>query len=29
MNEIWTSINSFKGQAEQNDDMTMVLVKVK
>jgi phosphoserine phosphatase RsbU/P len=29
MNEIWRSINSFKGKAVQNDDMTMVLVKVK
>ncbi len=29
MNEIWNSINSFKGKAAQNDDMTMVLVKVK
>ena len=29
MNEIWSSINSFKGSAAQNDDMTMVLVKVK
>ena len=29
MNEIWNSINSFKGKASQNDDMTMVLVKVK
>ena len=29
MNDIWNSINSFKGKASQNDDMTMVLVKVK
>jgi phosphoserine phosphatase RsbU/P len=29
MNEIWNSISSFKGKALQNDDMTMVLVKVK
>ncbi|MGB8317879.1 MAG: SpoIIE family protein phosphatase, partial [Ignavibacteriaceae bacterium] len=29
MDEIWSSINSFKGKAAQNDDMTMVLVKVK
>ena len=28
MNEIWSSINSFRGDAEQNDDMTMVIVKV-
>ena len=29
MNEIWDCIKSFKGNAAQNDDMTMVLVKVK
>jgi serine phosphatase RsbU (regulator of sigma subunit) len=29
MNEIWDSIQTFKGKASQNDDMTMVLVKVK
>jgi sigma-B regulation protein RsbU (phosphoserine phosphatase) len=29
MNQIWSSINSFKGKAEQNDDMTIVLVKVR
>jgi sigma-B regulation protein RsbU (phosphoserine phosphatase) len=28
MNEIWDSITRFRGSAEQNDDMTMVLVKV-
>jgi serine phosphatase RsbU (regulator of sigma subunit) len=28
MNEIWGSINTFRGSAEQNDDMTMVIVKV-
>jgi len=28
MNEIWNSINSFRGSAEVNDDMTMVIVKV-
>ncbi len=28
MNEIWTSINTFRGDAEVNDDMTMVIVKV-
>ena len=28
MNEIWQNINTFRGKAEQNDDMTMVLVKV-
>lgn len=27
--EIWSSINSFRGNAEVNDDMTMVVVKVK
>ena len=29
LNEIWSSISAFKGAAAQNDDMTMVLVKVK
>ena len=28
MDEIWDSLNQFRGKAEQNDDMTMVLVKV-
>jgi phosphoserine phosphatase RsbU/P len=28
MDEIWQSIKTFRGKAEQNDDMTMVLVKV-
>jgi serine phosphatase RsbU (regulator of sigma subunit) len=28
MGEIWGSINTFRGTAEQNDDMTMVIVKV-
>ncbi len=28
MNEIWDSITLFRGNAEQSDDMTMVLVKV-
>jgi serine phosphatase RsbU (regulator of sigma subunit) len=28
MDEIWNSITLFRGSAEQNDDMTMVLVKV-
>jgi len=28
MNEIWQSVNSFRGTAEVNDDMTMVIVKV-
>jgi len=28
MNDIWNSVKSFRGSAEQNDDMTMVLVKV-
>jgi serine phosphatase RsbU (regulator of sigma subunit) len=28
MHEIWNSINSFRGSAEVNDDMTMVIVKV-
>jgi sigma-B regulation protein RsbU (phosphoserine phosphatase) len=28
MDEIWNSITIFRGSAEQNDDMTMVLVKV-
>ncbi|MBK9097699.1 MAG: SpoIIE family protein phosphatase [bacterium] len=29
VNEIWASIKSFRGSAEVNDDMTMVVVKVK
>ncbi len=29
MNRIWDSINQFRGTAEQNDDMTMVIVRVK
>jgi serine phosphatase RsbU (regulator of sigma subunit) len=29
VNEIWASIKSFRGQADVNDDMTMVVVKVK
>jgi len=29
MNQIWDSINTFRGKAEPNDDMTMVVVKVK
>jgi len=29
VNEIWSSVNSFRGAAEVNDDMTMVVVKVK
>jgi len=28
MDEIWESLKQFRGKAEQNDDMTMVLVKV-
>ena len=28
MSEIWVSLNNFRGNAEQNDDMTMVIVKV-
>ena len=28
MDEIWNSVTRFRGSAEQNDDMTMVLVKV-
>ena len=28
MNKIWNSINAFRGKAEVNDDMTMVIVKV-
>ncbi len=28
MNEVWEKIHTFRGKAEQNDDMTMVLVKV-
>jgi sigma-B regulation protein RsbU (phosphoserine phosphatase) len=29
VNEIWSSVNSFRGEAEVNDDMTMVVVKVR
>jgi len=29
VNEIWSSVRSFRGEAEVNDDMTMVVVKVK
>jgi len=29
VNEIWQSVKSFRGEAEINDDMTMVVVKVK
>jgi serine phosphatase RsbU (regulator of sigma subunit) len=29
VNEIWTSVKNFRGEAEVNDDMTMVVVKVK
>jgi sigma-B regulation protein RsbU (phosphoserine phosphatase) len=29
VNEIWNSVQSFRGEAEVNDDMTMVVVKVK
>jgi len=29
VNEIWASVKSFRGSAEVNDDMTMVVVKVK
>ena len=29
VNEIWSSVQSFRGEAEVNDDMTMVVVKVK
>jgi len=29
MEEIWQSLNTFRGTAEVNDDMTMVIVKVK
>ena len=29
MNELWDSVKIFRGNAEQNDDETMVLVKVK
>ncbi len=29
LKEIWQTIQTFRGQAEVNDDMTMVLVKVK
>jgi serine phosphatase RsbU (regulator of sigma subunit) len=28
MNRIWDSINTFRGKAEPNDDMTMVIIKV-
>ena len=28
MDDIWDSLKQFRGKAEQNDDMTMVLVKV-
>jgi len=28
MHEIWGSVNTFRGKAEPNDDMTMVIVKV-
>jgi serine phosphatase RsbU (regulator of sigma subunit) len=28
MNDIWNSVKAFRGSAEQNDDMTMVLVKI-
>jgi serine phosphatase RsbU (regulator of sigma subunit) len=28
MSDIWGSLNTFRGSAEQNDDMTMVIVKV-
>ncbi len=28
VNEIWSSVQSFRGEAEVNDDMTMVVVKV-
>jgi len=29
VNEIWSSVQTFRGEAEINDDMTMVVVKVK
>jgi len=29
LNEIWASVQTFRGEAEVNDDMTMVVVKVK
>jgi len=29
VNEIWSSVQNFRGEAEVNDDMTMVVVKVK
>jgi len=29
MNELWKNLKTFRGSAEQNDDMTMVLVKMK
>jgi len=28
MDEIWSSVSTFRGKAEPNDDMTMVIVKV-
>ena len=28
VNEIWSAVNTFRGSAEVNDDMTMVVVKV-
>jgi len=29
VNEVWSSIKTFRGSAEVNDDMTMVVVKIK
>ncbi len=29
VNEVWNAVSSFRGDAEVNDDMTMVVVKVK
>ncbi len=29
MNDIWSEVKIFRGKAEQNDDMTMVIVKIK
>jgi len=29
VNEIWNSVSSFRGSTDVNDDMTMVVVKVK
>jgi phosphoserine phosphatase RsbU/P len=29
VNEIWSSVKSFRGEAEVNDDMTMVVVKIR